>query len=148
MNQITYIVYHFWVLVVYHTYCVSGWVFFYFFFPSSEHRTTSRTNFPLFGSFSTKKEFLSIFRCFAKSFLHFWKKKTKVQHTNSNVWHVKFSNYHINSRNFWHIEFLAAQTCIAWFLFRIKWKFTANKRWNNENQTEKTKNIGKFSENN
>lgn len=69
---------------------------------SSEHIT----NFPQFGSFNTKKEFLSIFKCFAKSFLHFWKKKTKVQHTKFNV---KFSNYHINLINFSHIVFLAGK---------------------------------------
>lgn len=78
--------------------------FFFIFFSSSEHRT----NFPHFGSFSTKKEFFSIFRWFAKSFLHFWKKTTKIQHKNQRL-ACKVLKYHINSRNFWHIEFLAAK---------------------------------------
>lgn len=143
MNQITYIVYHFWVLVVYHTYCVPGWVFFFIFFSSSEHRT----NFPHFGSFSTKKEFFSIFRWFAKSFLHFWKKTTKIQHKNQRL-ACKVLKLSYKFKKFLTYWISRCQTCIAWFLFRIKWKFTANKRWNNENQTEKTNNIEKFSENN
>lgn len=100
-------------LVVYHTYCVPRWIIFYsfslLFVQISEHKT----NFLHFGSFSTKKEFLSIFRWFAESFLYFWKKKQykkfNVHYKKFNVRHVKFSNYHINSRNFGHIEFLAAK---------------------------------------
>lgn len=143
MNQITYIVYHFWVLVVYHTYCVPGWVFFYFFFPV---QNTERISLIL-ARLAQRKNFSQFLDGLQKVFYIFEKKTTKIQHKNQRL-ACKVLKLSYKFKKFLTYWISRCQTCIAWFLFRIKWKFTANKRWNNENQTEKTKNIEKFSENN